>query len=246
MGFHRAFPALAGMLLGPRVKIKAPLLLEAFIEYLSEVDRGVLKEAIALSRAGTCSTFSATLKESLLSVLSVYSCRQVPTPDNLHSTLMQVAKYVFRSKPMLSVTEIHSGIPQEHKDFWCSKTVDDVYALYQCMSVTPSKLLQLLEEPIFQNKAEASVYTYLRQFIGNMSLQQSRAFLRFVTGSSACTAGNLEVQFNSLSGLSRRPIAHTCSNCLELPSTYTSYPELEKEFHVILSDEEFSWVMDAL
>ena len=38
-----AFPALAGMLLGPGVKIKTAILLEAFVDYLSEVDRGTLK-----------------------------------------------------------------------------------------------------------------------------------------------------------------------------------------------------------
>ncbi len=50
----------------------------------------------------------------------------------------------------------------------------------------------------------------------------------------------LEVQFNMLSGLARRPIAHTCSNILELPATYQSYPEFMKEFQQVLSDETYS------
>ena len=68
------------------------------------------------------------------------------------------------------------------------------------MSVTPSKILEILEEPMFQNRSEASVYGYLRQYIGNMSLEQARVFLRFVTGSSACTAQHLEVQFTRCLG----------------------------------------------
>ena len=87
------------------------------------------------------------------------------------------------------------------------------------------KVLAFLDEPIFMNKAESVVYRYLRQFIRNMSLEQVRVFLRFVSGSSVCTAEKLEVSFNSLAGLCRRPIAHTCSNCL---ATYTTYPEFEQ------------------
>ena len=98
--------------------------------------------------------------------------------------------------------EIYSGIPQVHKEVWSSKTVEDIFALCRCMSVTPSKILEILEEPMFQNRAEASVYGYIRQYIGNMSLEQASVFLLFVTGSSACTAQPLEVQFNT-SGFSR-------------------------------------------
>lgn len=61
-----------------------------------------------------------------------------------------------------------------------------------------------------------------------------------------CTASKLDVQFNMLSGIARRPIAHTCSNMLELPATYGSYPEFVKEFQQVLSDETYSWIMDAL
>ena len=241
-----AFPTLAGMLLGPGVKIDSPILLEALADYLSEVDRGVLKEALTISRAQMCNSFPKYLKESLLTILSAYGCRQIPTPCNLQQMLLQVAKFVFQSMPMLAIVEINSGIPEVHKPFWASKTLDDLYSIYKCLSVTPSKVLALLNEPLFASRAEAVVYGYLRQFIGNMSLEQVRIFLRFVTGSSVCIADKLEVEFNGLTGLARRPIAHTCSNCLELSAAYTSYPEFEREFQLILSNETFTWVMDAI
>ena len=147
---------------------------------------------------------------------------------------------------MLAIMDINSGIPKEHQQFWASMTPTHLYALFRCTSVTPSKVLALLEEPLFVNRAEAVVYGYLRRFIGNMSLEQVRVFLRFVSGSSVCTTQKLEMQFNGLSGLARRPIAHTCTCSLELPATYTSYPEFEQEFQRILSDDIFTWIMDAL
>ena len=146
---------------------------------------------------------------------------------------------------MLAISEINSGIPEIHKPFWSPKMTDVVCALYWCMSVTPSKLLALLQEPIFANKAEATVFGYLQQFIGNMSVEQARGFMRFVSGSTSCMTNQLEVQFNTLSGLSRRPIAHTCSSIIDVPSTYDSYPEFEKEFNLILTNK-LSMTMDAL
>ena len=44
------------------------------------------------------------------------------------------------------------------------------------------------------------------------------------------------VTFNALSGEMRRPIAHTCSNTLELSCTYTSYQELKRELNLVLQN----------
>lgn len=38
-----------------------------------------------------------------------------------------------------------------------------------------------------------------------------------------------------LTGVARRPIAHTCSS-LEVPAAYESYPEFVKEFQLVLSE----------
>ena len=72
-----------------------------------------------------------------------------------------------------------------------------------------------------------------------------RNFLRFVTGSSALVVDEIKVTFNGLSGLCRRPIAHTCSCTLELPASYSTYLEFAQEFDAILTSE-LSWIMDAL
>ena len=72
--------------------------------------------------------------------------------------------------------------------------------------------------------------------------------MRFVTGSCVCITPVIRITFNSLSGLARRPIAHTCDCSLELPTTYSNYNDFRGEFQSILMDteNEFSWRMDAL
>ena len=179
-------------------------------------------------------------------MLSNFGCRQIPSPSTLSQTVADIARFVFLSTPMSALCTIHSGIPSSHKAFWCSKSPSDLHCLYQALTATPAKVLNFLEEPYCVNKARKMVFGYLRQYTGSMTLDQLRLFLRFATGSSVFTASKLEVQFNMLFGLARRPIAHTCSNLLELSATYVSYPEFVKEFNLVLSDETYTWIMDAL
>ena len=43
------------------------------------------------------------------------------------------------------------------------------------------------------------------------------------------TMKEIHITFNSISSFARWIIAHTCSCTLEVPTTYTSYTEFEKE-----------------
>ena len=118
--------------------------------------------------------------------------------------------------------------------------------LYLALCATPAKVLALLEEPIETNLCQVRVMGYLQQFVGNMRNEEVRRFLRFTTGSSVIVVKRISIAFNNLSGLSRRPIAHTCGSALELPSTYVSYLDFEQEFNAILADNEYSWHMHAI
>jgi hypothetical protein len=69
-------------------------------------------------------------------------------------------------------------------------------------------------EPVAMNKAQQRVFGFLTSYVGNiMSMKSLRIFLRFVTGSSVVIGKNISVEFNCLSGLARRPIAHMWLHC---------------------------------
>ena len=106
-------------------------------------------------------------------------------------------------------------------------------------------VLKVIKEPAVLEPLQETTYGYLLQYIGNMRNAGVRDFLRFVTGSSALVVDEIKVTFNGLSGLSRRPIAHTCSCTLELPISYATYLDFAQEFDAILTSE-LSWIMDAL
>ena len=90
------------------------------------------------------------------------------------------------------------------------------------------------------------MFNYLTQYIGRMKVEEVHRFLWFWTGSSVCVNIPLKVIFNGLSGLERRPIAHTCDCKLELSRTYTTFLDFAMEFTTILSQEDNGWNMDGI
>jgi len=58
-------------------------------------------------------------------------------------------------------------------------------------------------------------------FSSPWKVEEVQRFLWFVTGSAVCFDTPIQITFNGLSGLGRRPVAHTCDCTLELTCTYT-------------------------
>ena len=62
------------------------------------------------------------------------------------------------------------------------------------MTVTPSKVLSLLEFISAKNENESRVATYLTTMIGNMNVGELSLFLRFVTGASVCIVPKIKIE----------------------------------------------------
>ena len=126
------------------------------------------------------------------------------------------------------------------------QSVSSLLQLYESLTVTAKKVNDLLVHTDAQSMNEERVYGYLTTMIGNMNINELRSFLRFVTGSTVCNSTKILVTFNSLTGLARRPLAHTCEPTLEISSTYIN--EFDGEFRSIFDkvNEEFSFRMDAV
>ena len=239
-----SFPVIAAALLGPNIHLEDGILIRSFVEHVNICDSVVLKAAFQEVQSGVQS-FSDKLQSNLISVLSQFSCRQLPSPSSFRVMLTNVAKHEFLVKPLGALYGLNSGIPKDHIGFWKDVTVERLLCVYYSLHATPDKVLKVIKEPQYMSMSEQTVFGYLLRYVGNMKVEEVRRFLRFVTGSSALTVEEIKVQFNSLSGLSRRPIAHTCASSLELSTTYSTCIEFCEEFTAILSNE-FSWIMDAI
>ena len=239
-----ALPSLISMVLGSTVSLPSSIIVESFMDYISDFERQTLAPALATTSS---SPFSSALQIELVNILSRFGCRQMPTPQSLRTLVEQAARCEFCIKPAAALVLVHSGIPNTHKDFWQSRSASDVRALYYGFSVSTTKVLSMLDISPPGNDHESRVAGYLKLMVGNMQVHELSIFLRFVTGSSVCTVPTISVEFNALCGLGRRPIAHTCNALLELPISYTNYDDFHTEFKNILdvTRDTFCWRMDA-
>ena len=219
------------------------ILLEAFMNYLS------IKEQAIINEANMCNgdKFSEDLQERLLDILSLYGCRTIPLPSQLTTTLIQSANYLFVHKSLSVIMKIHSGIPKEHQRFWKSKRVEDLVEIYRLLTLSPEKVLSLMSFPRTNTPGQLRAVIYLKSMVMNLSKEKLAVFVRFVTGSSVCT-GNIIIAFNSLRGLERRPIAHTCDGTLELATTYENYEQFEDEFRCLFAtiNQGTTMIMDSM
>ena len=113
-------------------------------------------------------------------------------------------------------------------------TIEGLSNLYQNVKPTNRNVLSMIQaDP--QNNSERAAVDFLKRFVRGMDQAQLNSFLRYVTGVDVICVPHISVQFSTLDGLVRRPIAHTCGSVLELPSTYDTFPELREEFTNIVA-----------
>ena len=231
-----AFPCLAFIF---NKTVTESILRDTFVSSLCNYENQIVMKALSSSQ------YSNDLRSDLIDIFSAHGCRDIPNPGNIMQLLTKAAMYTFLTKPAAALLMLRHGVPVEHHSFWNSMPLEEFFSLYNAMSVSTVKVLSLLQEPYFRNEAEEDVWLFLRKCIGNMSSVELRHFLRFVTGSAVITVKGINVTFNKLSGLARRPISHTCTGTIELSSTYSSLPEFEAELKTVLHSE-YSWTMDCI
>ena len=236
-----AFPTLASILLGVGIEVHPEILMSCFANSLSHIETKLVKDCLLVKD----DQFIPKVRDKLMNLFSKFGLRQTPTPSKFKEVLVQAAKYEFLIKPMPAISLMHSGIPQRDQDFWATLSTDKLYDLYRLLTANPEKLLTLIEEPDFMNAAQERVFSYLQQYIGSMTQNELETFLRFVTGSSIMPT-RLNVTFNSVSGLARRPVSHTCDNCIELSSSYATYLEFIEEIRLFMNDKKHSWTIDSV
>ena len=238
-----ALPILAATIFGPDVEISDKIIIDSFIDYLASYESSSISQA--LSEVGKSKELSPSMQAQLISILSRLGCVEVPTKKNLQKVILSTARHLFLGKTLGMLYTLHSGVPKPFRSFFETLSFNDFFTLYKALNATPKRVLQLVEEPGGMNSAQERVFSYLTTYISNCKQDELRLLLRFVTGSSVLLDKTIKVTFNRLSGLARRPISHTCDCLVELPLSYSTYPEFEQELSRVLACEA-SWAMDAI
>ena len=237
-----AFSTLAQYLL---VAIEISNVISSFIDSLSIHDAAVLISAFNEADAHATS-FKMETSAGLLQLASRFGCRRIPPPVTLKGVFLQIAKYEFILKPAAAIAAINSRIPDNHASFWKGLGVQGIFRVYKAKSVSPAKVLEMLDEVHTLDPNQEKIVMYLKQYIGSLNSEDLQHFLQFVTRTS-CISSKIEVMFNTVTGEARRPIAHTRQPSIELSSTYSTYVPFARELKsVVGASDDSLWGMHAL
>ena len=121
---------------------------------------------------------------------------------------------------------------------------DDLRSFYQTLESTNKKVISCIIASL-QNEADSGCLQYFKKYIRSLDTTMLKHLSCFLTGAEILVVEAINVIFkNNESKFTRRPIAHTCGPCLELPSTYSNLCELHEEFSSIL--KKSTWEMDIV
>ena len=123
-------------------------------------------------------SYTADLKSRLINLLFRYDCRRQPTASNILCLVDRVARYEFITKSMAALVQLNQGIPAGERGFWQNKSILSLSALYSAMLSSPEKVLEMIEEPFFENFCQERVFEYLQRLIGNMTFDLAQKFLQ--------------------------------------------------------------------
>jgi hypothetical protein len=163
---------------------------------------------------------SSSERDQLTSIYAMYGMMANPRRTTVRKQVISMARNELICKPSPFIELMKNGLPSAHVDiFWSVLTQPAIDHLFSEQLPTPDKVraVIVLDESVTAPRQEQLDCLYfLQQFVTKLDSDDLSAFLQFVTGSTIMPE-TIKIMFTSVTGLQRRPIAHTCSNTLELP-----------------------------
>ncbi|KAK7151691.1 hypothetical protein R3I94_008138 [Phoxinus phoxinus] len=205
-------------------------LMEVFFNYISSTEKDVLSEALQ--------DFQSADMDEVLSVLSSHSCTVLPNENNLQKILEEIAHKEMVQQPAY-IIKCWKPILRSIGETMTAENLDKITENLQPKARNVAKSIKF---PQAMSQSETIVSNHLLRFIRERDQKELGLFLRYCTGSDLFLSKTIDVTFKEMSEFSRRPIAHTCTQHLELASDYSTYAEFRAEFCSVLNSGV--WVMD--
>ena len=207
--------------------VTSAMLTQSFRNYISVDEKCLIDKCLA----GDMKWDDEDEMSQLLEVFSNYDCRIMVNSENIIQVIEEIAHKELLQKPQYIADcwkDIVSTLLPSFPDF-----------------AAISKRYELLIPSTSKSDGERDSLKFLKRYIKGLDTPQKLSkFVRFISGSELMLFDAVQINFTNLSGLGRRPIAHTCNTVLELSSTYQSFPELREEFSAILASDY--WEMDIV
>lgn len=209
-------------------------LLEDFMLFLDRDDAGIIR--LALTDFGSLSEED---RDNLQGLFSRFDMGCLIQASTFRDQLLKMARSELCLKPRSLCELIREGIPSIHYErFWSQLTIDHLQILNDRLKPTADKIIACLRmDDTEPNHRTEKVFEYFKDLIEDLPQEDLETLLQFITGQSCVPRRSITVNFSDLSGVERRPIAHTCSYSIEIPDTYRSYEEFESEFKAFLKSD---------
>ncbi|VDI27447.1 Hypothetical predicted protein [Mytilus galloprovincialis] len=221
-------PAYAIALIFGEMSVTPEILLSSFMSYLSCSDRETVTAAIndALPEENL---------DDLTDILDQFGHNNIPPQDQMKYTFNLIAHKELIQKHKYALSGMAEAVRETFK--MLLPNTEAILTMYEARYPTTKRVLQLLQaEP--ETNCERQCFRYFQQYVKSLHDSPNlKKLLQFLTGSNVICVERISVIFTNSEGIFRCPVAHTCGPTLELPMTYTSYPDLRGEFESILSTD---------
>ena len=194
-----------------------------------------------IEEALKCESEDVYFSDEFIEIMEQFKCRSLVNKNNVKEVIVELSKQELYQKPHLTASCWKSLFYPLKTKF---PNPDDLRCLYQTLEPTNKKVIScIIASP--QNEAESKCLQYFKKYIRSLDATMLKHLLCFLTGAEILVVEAINVTFKkNESKFTRKPIAHTCGPCLELPSTYSNFCELREEFSSIL--KKLTWEMDIV
>ncbi|KAM3615430.1 uncharacterized protein V6R79_002190 [Siganus canaliculatus] len=227
----RLAPVFTVALVFDETEVTEDLLLENLLQFLSKSDRDLVTTALKQDLEGED-------RDDLLDLLVRLDVAMLPTQASLKDILRKVAHKQLIEKPSHAAEMMALTARYDLRQAFASP--QDILEMYEVKRPTVKKLLRLLDaSPV--TEVEKQSLRFLQQYVRGLDHTGLRRMLRFITGADVICIDQVQVLFKHTPahGPSRRPVARAFGPFLELPCSYTSYPQLRTDMDRVLAEQSY-------
>ncbi|XP_057296222.1 uncharacterized protein LOC130625171 [Hydractinia symbiolongicarpus] len=202
-------------------EVPEELLISSFLKYLSSDESQLVTKAIGKNEGE-----NVIHSDEFAEILEQFKCKTVVTESNVKTVIIELARQelVQKSHIIASSWEIAFSELKKKPEF---SSMENIVKFYERLEPTTKKVVALFKNVHTSSSAEQDSFNYLKRYVRGLETIMLKKFRKFITGSDNMVVDTVEKIFTRPeSNFSRRPVAHTCTPSLELPSTYNNYCEL--------------------
>ena len=205
------------------------LLLTSLYRLMSESEKEVLESAMDEVRMDV-ENFSTQIDHGVKVILGSYGCRKIPSPDELDSSMANIAKTYLLRQIYWPLLKIKEGMKSEGTSLFEDTKEEDILALYQILapSVTSitERLTYIFSSDSDLNEKEKKVKVYFEQYMYKLSKTALLRLLYQWCGFDCLCVTDLYVKFSGDIG-SNMPMFSPKQAIVCLPSACTSLDEFK-------------------